>query len=440
MPDLLDEAFAAVGEKLAERLDLVPLDPAYRAHFADGSTIDVHTDAVPRWRPRSAGCAGPPPPRATGPCAPGSATSTAPRSTRSSAPTSTRRWPCSGPTSSGWRASAGSAGSAPGSPGSCPTSGCGGSSRSSRCTRASRRGRPFGAYGVIAYMDTIAGVWFPRGGMRALAQALADAAEAAGAQFCYGRTAVGLARRDGDRVTAVRHRASDDRADPATGCRATPSCSPRTCRSSTRWSASARRRPVPLRWSPSAVVLHAGLRSRRPEVAHHTISFGGAWDRTFAEIIDERSADERPLVAGRPGRPPPTRRSRRQAPTCSSCSPRAPTWNAARSTGRASVLRTATSCCRCCRRARTPGSPTSPTTCRLPPGDARRLGGRWAGRGHPVLGGAHLRADGPVPATQPRPGLDNAVLAGCGDGAGRGHPAGCAQRQAGRARIIPAGR
>ena len=45
MPDLLDEAFAAVGEKLAERLDLLPLDPAYRTHFADGSTIDVHTDA-----------------------------------------------------------------------------------------------------------------------------------------------------------------------------------------------------------------------------------------------------------------------------------------------------------------------------------------------------------------------------------------------------------
>ena len=43
----------------------------------------------------------------------------------------------------------------------------------------------------------------------------------------------------------------------------------------------ARRRPVPLRWSPSAVVLHAGLRTRRPETAHHTISFGGAWERTF---------------------------------------------------------------------------------------------------------------------------------------------------------------
>ena len=44
MPSLLEEAFGAVGEKLEERLDLVPLDPAYRARFADGSTIDVHTD------------------------------------------------------------------------------------------------------------------------------------------------------------------------------------------------------------------------------------------------------------------------------------------------------------------------------------------------------------------------------------------------------------
>ena len=46
MPDLLDEAFAAVGEKAADRLDLVELHPAYRAHFADGSTMDVHTDAA----------------------------------------------------------------------------------------------------------------------------------------------------------------------------------------------------------------------------------------------------------------------------------------------------------------------------------------------------------------------------------------------------------
>ena len=45
MPDLVAEALAAVGEELSGRLDLVRLDPAYRAAFADGSTLDVHTDA-----------------------------------------------------------------------------------------------------------------------------------------------------------------------------------------------------------------------------------------------------------------------------------------------------------------------------------------------------------------------------------------------------------
>src|SRR5690606_35838250 len=44
MPELLDEAFAAVGEKTSERLTLTQLDPAYRAHFADGSSIALHSD------------------------------------------------------------------------------------------------------------------------------------------------------------------------------------------------------------------------------------------------------------------------------------------------------------------------------------------------------------------------------------------------------------
>ena len=32
MPDIIDEAFAAVGESTADRLELQPVDPAYRAH------------------------------------------------------------------------------------------------------------------------------------------------------------------------------------------------------------------------------------------------------------------------------------------------------------------------------------------------------------------------------------------------------------------------
>jgi phytoene desaturase len=49
------------------------------------------------------------------------------------------------------------------------------------------------------------------------------------------------------------------------------------------------RRPVPLRWSPSAVVLHAGVRPGTAPgwtgLAHHTIIFGEAWESTFDEII-----------------------------------------------------------------------------------------------------------------------------------------------------------
>ena len=45
MPDIIDEAFAAVGENRSGRVDLLPVDPAYRAVFADGSALDVHSDA-----------------------------------------------------------------------------------------------------------------------------------------------------------------------------------------------------------------------------------------------------------------------------------------------------------------------------------------------------------------------------------------------------------
>ena len=45
MPHLADEAFAAVGDSLARRVELIELHPAYRAQFADGSALDVHTGA-----------------------------------------------------------------------------------------------------------------------------------------------------------------------------------------------------------------------------------------------------------------------------------------------------------------------------------------------------------------------------------------------------------
>src|SRR5262249_22561213 len=56
-------------------------------------------------------------------------------------------------------------------------------------------------YGVISYMDTVAGVWFPRGGMHAVPRALADAAAAHGVRLRYGST-VDRVELDGRRATA----------------------------------------------------------------------------------------------------------------------------------------------------------------------------------------------------------------------------------------------
>ncbi len=283
MPDLLDEAFSAVGDKLADRLDLVPLDPAYRAHFADGSTIDVHTDAAAMEAEVRRSC--------------GAAAAAGYRDLRAWL-TALYRTEIDTFIGANIDSPLGLLG-----PDLVRLARLGGfgrlGPRVARFLPDERLRRIFsfqslyagvaprhalGAYGVIAYMDTVAGVWFPMGGMRALGQALADAAEAAGAQIHYGRTVTGLARAGG-RVTAVRHRAS---ADPSGATERLPCDAVVLTPDLPGVDALVgrpRRRLLPMRWSPSAVVLHLGLRTRRPAAAHHTISFGTAWDRTFEEII-----------------------------------------------------------------------------------------------------------------------------------------------------------
>ncbi len=44
MPDLIHDAFDAVGEDMDDWLDLVPVEPLYRAFYPDGSQLDVHSD------------------------------------------------------------------------------------------------------------------------------------------------------------------------------------------------------------------------------------------------------------------------------------------------------------------------------------------------------------------------------------------------------------
>jgi phytoene desaturase len=133
-------------------------------------------------------------------------------------------------------------------------------------------------YAVISYLDTIAGVYFPRGGIHAVPQALASAAEKNGVTFRFdtrvssvevaGGRARGVLTADGERIPADVVILNPDL--PV----AYRDLLPRTPRRITR-----------LRQSPSAVVLHIGSKQRYARIAHHNIHFGRAWRGTFDEII-----------------------------------------------------------------------------------------------------------------------------------------------------------
>jgi phytoene desaturase len=276
MPDIIDEAFAAVGESITDRLDLLPVAPAYRASFADGSRLDVSTDP----------------------------------DTMVSA---IRDFAGGGDAAGylrlrGWLTDLyktefdGFIGANFDSPLSLLTPqlvrlvAMGGFRRWDRVVKrflqderlqriftfqALYAGVPpdnaLAVYAVIAYMDTIAGVYFPRGGMRALPDGLAAAATAAGVQFQYG-SRVNELERDGSRVNAVH----TDRGERI-ACDAVVLTTelPETYR----LLGHTPRRPISIRPAPSAVVIHVGCAQSAQDEAHHTISFGGAWQQTFTDII-----------------------------------------------------------------------------------------------------------------------------------------------------------
>lgn len=292
MPDIIDETFAAVGETTSNRLELSPVDPAYRAEFADGSALDVHSDAD-RMADAIADFAG---------------------SGQAAGYRRLRTW-----LTRLYRTEFdGFIGANFDSPLSLLTprlaqlTAIGGFRRWDRMVKRhisdERLQRIFtfqslyagvaprdalAVYAVIAYMDTIAGVVFPRGGVRALPDALAAAATDAGVQFRYGATVTGL-EQSGGRVRAVlteqAGRISCDAIVLTTELPQTYALLGRTPR-----------RAVRLRASPSAVVTHLGCPAVARDTAHHTILFGEAWDQTFTDIIrDGRLMTDPSLLVTRP--------------------------------------------------------------------------------------------------------------------------------------------
>ncbi|MEU2157627.1 phytoene desaturase family protein [Streptomyces sp. NPDC019396] len=275
MPHLADEAFGAVGDSLYRHVELTALHPAYRAGFADGSWLDVHTDgdAMEAEVRRFAG-----PAEAAGY-----------RKLRHWLEqlyrVQMRRFIDTNFDSPLQLAH----------PDLARLALLGGfgrlDGRIGRFLSDARLRRVFSfqalyagvaparalaAYAVIAYMDTVAGVWFPKGGMHALPRAMADAATGAGAVLRCS-TEVTLLERSAGRVRAVRL-ASGERIPCDAVVLTCELSAAHTLLGQAPW------RPVPLRHSPSAVILHAGTDRTWPRLGHHTLHFGAAWERTFDEL------------------------------------------------------------------------------------------------------------------------------------------------------------
>ncbi|MGW7353723.1 phytoene desaturase family protein [Streptomyces sp. NPDC054784] len=412
MPHLADEAFAAVGDSLHRRVQLTPLHPAYRARFADGTALDVHTDgeAMEDEVRRFAG-----PAEAAGYRALRTWLERLYRAqmrrfidTNFDSPFQLLH------------------------PDLARLAALGGFGRLDRrigrflSDERLRRvfsfqslyagvapARALAAYAVIAYMDTVAGVWFPRGGMHALPRAMADAAGDAGADLRWSAEVSGLERASG-RVRAV-HLATGERIPCDTVVL--------TCELPTAYRLLGRapRRPVRLRHSPSAVVLHAGTDRTWPGLAHHTLSFGAAWERTFEELTRTGSLMTDPSLlitrptAHDPGLAPPGRHLHYVLAPCpnTDVGPSAPAWRRLAPAYRDSLAAVLE------RRGLDGFRDSVQEELLVTPWD-------WTDRGHAAgspFSVSHTFAQtGPFRPRNLVRGLDNVVLAGCGTTPGVGVP------------------
>jgi phytoene desaturase len=146
-------------------------------------------------------------------------------------------------------------------------------------------------YAVIAYMDSVAGVFFPRGGIHALPTALAGAAEKHGARIRYGAEVRQVEVKNGRAVAVL---TTDGERIPADAVVLNPDL-PVAYRELLPASAAPRRLGT-LRYSPSCFLLHVGSHARYTKTAHHNIHFGRAWKRTFTELIDRQELMSDPSV------------------------------------------------------------------------------------------------------------------------------------------------
>jgi phytoene desaturase len=293
MPEILADLVGSVGEELADWLTLRRLDPAYRAHFPDGSTLDVIADTARMAGEVSRVCG---PREADGYLRFVDYVRQLWRLERRDFIDRNFDRPRDLVTANLLRLLA-----------------RGGFRRlQTKVDQFFRDGRTrkifsfqamyaglapheaLALYAVIAYLDTVAGVYFPRGGVHAVPRALAAVAEKHGVTIRYDTRVSRVATRAG-RARGVH--VLGDGFLPADVVVLNPDL-PVAYRDLLPEGQSPR-----LRYSPSCVVLHVGSRQGYRRIAHHNVHFGHAWRRTFDEVIRQgRLMSDPSLLVTNPSR------------------------------------------------------------------------------------------------------------------------------------------
>ncbi len=278
-PELLAEPFAAVGEDLAERVTLRRLDPAYRAHFPDGGTLDVIADPERMADQLDRICG---PREAAGYL----------RFVRFARDLwrlerddfiarnhdSLRDLATPALASLIWRGGLRSLDSRIGDFFHDPRTRRIFSFQSLYAGVAPHKARA--VYAVIAYLDAIAGVYFPVGGVHAIPVALAAAAGTHGVTMRYDTTVTRVETYAGRARAVHTDRGERIEADvvvlnpdlPVAYRDLLPSTAPP-------------RQLTRLRYSPSCLLVHLGSTQPFRGIAHHNLHFGRAWRSTFDDVI-----------------------------------------------------------------------------------------------------------------------------------------------------------
>ncbi len=144
-------------------------------------------------------------------------------------------------------------------------------------------------YAVIAYMDSVAGVFFPRGGMHSVPKAMAAAAEKHGVNFKYNTTVESVVHSNG-RATGVLTADGEFISADVVVLNPDLPVAYKELLGTEPWSVKR------LNYSPSCYLMLAGSTQKYSKIAHHNIHFGKSWKNVFTELIDKKQLMSDPSI------------------------------------------------------------------------------------------------------------------------------------------------